>query len=213
MPVPFAAPPPAIEADPGITPDGRRLYYSSTRHAPTGDDFDIWYVDRVGDGWGPPQRLPAPVNSPASELLPRVDASGHLYFGSSRDGGHGAGDIYVATQNEGQWHVANVGAPVSTAAFEYEAEISRDGRTMVVVADRGDKSHLYHFEKTGDGWVERGRIPTRSDVFQVGPLLSPHARRLLFAQADPQRSGEMYIIDLAPQADDAWPPKCDRLSR
>ncbi|MBP2158703.1 MULTISPECIES: PD40 domain-containing protein [Asticcacaulis] len=209
MPVPFAAPPPAIEADPGITPDGKRLYYISDRHAPGGDDFDIWYVDRIGNGWGPPQRLPAPVNSPASELLPRADASGNLYFGSARDGGHGGGDIYVATQHNGQWQVANAGAPVSTAAFEYEAEISRDGRTMVVVADRGDKSHLYRFEKTGDGWVERGRIPARPDVFQVGPLLSPQAKRLLFAQAHPQRSGEIYVIDLAPKTDEAWPPKCD----
>lgn len=209
MQVPFAAPPPAIESDPGITPDGKRLYYISTRQAPGSDDFDIWYVDRVSDGWGPPQRLPAPVNSTASELLPRADASGNLYFGSARDGGHGGGDIYVATQRNGRWQVANVGAPVSTAAFEYEAEISRDGRTMVIVADRGDKSHLYRFEKTGDGWVERGRIPAKPDVFQVGPLLSPDAKRLLFAQADPQRSGEMYIVDLVPKAEEAWPPKCN----
>lgn len=209
MPVPFAAPPPAIESDPGITPDGKRLYYISTRHAPGSDDFDIWYVDRVDDGWGPPQRLPAPVNSTASELLPRADASGNLYFGSARDGGHGGGDIYVASQHDGQWQVANVGAPVSTAAFEYEAEISRGGRTMVVVADRGDRSHLYHFEKTGDSWVERESIPAKPDVFQVGPLLSPQATRLLFAQADTKRSGEMYVIDLVPGTKEAWPPKCD----
>jgi hypothetical protein len=212
-PVPFAAPPPAIEADPGITPDGKRLYYISTRHAPGSGDFDIWYVDRVGDGWGPPQRLPAPVNSLASELLPRADGLGRLYFGSAREGGRGGGDIYVATQRNGAWKVANVGAPVSTEAFEYEAEISRDGRTMVAVTDRGDKSHLYRFERAGTGWVERGRIPAKPDVFQVGPLLSPRAERLLFAQADPQNSGEMYVIDLVKGTNEAWPPICNASSR
>ncbi|MGC1468410.1 MAG: hypothetical protein WA793_03440, partial [Sphingorhabdus sp.] len=96
MPVPFASPAPVIEADPGITPDGKRLYYISTRHAPGSDDFDIWYVDRIGSGWGDPQRLPEPVNSPAPELLPRADREGNLYFGSARTGGQGQGDIYVA---------------------------------------------------------------------------------------------------------------------
>lgn len=207
-PVPFAAPLPVVEADPGLTPDGRRLYFISTRHAPGSEDFDIYYVDRVGDGWGPPQRLPVPVNSPASELLPRVDGAGLLYFGSSRPGGHGGGDIYVAEERNGRWEVANVGPPVSTAAFEYEAEISRDGRTMIVVADRGDRSHLYHFERDGARWVERGRIDARPDVFQVGPLLSPDAQRLLFAQAHGTASGELFLSDLVPDPREDWPPRC-----
>lgn len=208
MPVPFAAPAPAIEADPGLTPDGKRLYYISTRHAPGSDDFDIFYVDRVGTGWGPPQRLPEPVNSPAPELLPRADGQGNLYFGSAREGGYGEGDIYVANERNGRWEVANIGAPVSTSAFEYEAEISQDGRTMVVVADRGDKSHLYHFERTDGGWVERGKVAARQEVFQVGPLLSPDATRLLFAQADGERSGEMFVLDLKGGIKASWPPNC-----
>jgi Tol biopolymer transport system component len=208
QPVPFAATAPAVDSDPALTPDGRRLYFISTRHAPGGEDFDIWYVDRDGGGWGPPQRLPAPVNSPQSELLPRVDGEGRLYFGSSRPGGHGGGDIYVAVERDGRWQVSNVGPPVSTAAFEYEAEISRDGRTMIVVADRGDRSHLYRFGHDGTEWTERGRIAARDDVFQVGPLLSPDARRLLFGQAHADRSGEMFLTDLAPDPDESWPPDC-----
>ena len=68
---------PVIEADAFITPDGKRLYYISTRHAPETDDFDLWYVERTADGgWDEPQRLPEPVISPAAELLPRTDAAG-----------------------------------------------------------------------------------------------------------------------------------------
>ncbi|MCR5876412.1 hypothetical protein LRS10_21055 [Phenylobacterium sp. J426] len=90
----------------------------------------------------------------------------------------------------------NIGPPVSTAANEYEAEVSQDGGTLIVVADRGDRSHLYRFERTPSGWVEIGRVPARSDVFQVGPLLSPDARSLLFGQAHGERSGEIFRIDL-----------------
>ncbi|HEX3158610.1 MAG TPA: hypothetical protein VHQ45_08835 [Gemmatimonadaceae bacterium] len=212
--VPFAAPAPILEGDPALSVDGQRLYYISTRHAYPGDDFDIWVVERRADGaWGEGRRLPEPVNSPGAELLPRPGPGGVLYFGSSRAGGHGQSDIYVAepvSSGDGveHWTVTNVGPPVSTAANEYEADISRDGRTLVVVADRGDRSHLYHFARQGGRWVERGRIPADANVFQVGPLLSPDADRLLFAQADGARSGELFVVDLTPDADRRWPPRC-----
>jgi Tol biopolymer transport system component len=209
-PAPFAVPG-VQEGDPGITPDGRRLYFISMRHDPRQEDFDIWYVERAGaDAWNEPQRLPDPVNSPGAELLPRADRAGRLYFGSDRAGGFGKGDIYVASQKpDGQWTVSNVGPPVSTAAYEYEAEVSQDGRTLVAVVDRGDRSHLYMFEHEGGRWVERGRIPAHANVFQVGPLLSPDGQRLLFAQAHGARSGELFLIDFVKPADARWPP-CSR---
>ena len=209
----FAAPAGTLEADPALTPDGRRLYYVSARGAANADDLDIWFVERRADDapWGEPRRLPAPVNSPSPELLPRPLADGRLLFGSSRAGGHGQGDIYIATpRRDGRWRVDNAGPPISTAANEYEAELSRDGKVMVVVADRGDRSHLYVHDRRDDAWVERGRVPAREDVFQVGPLLSPDGGRLLFAQADGGRSGEWFVVDLRAGADKGWPPACGR---
>jgi Tol biopolymer transport system component len=206
----FAAASDVLEGDPFVTRDGRRLYFISARDNADSENLDIWFVDRGAEGdWSAPRRLPSPVNSAASELLPRQAASGRLYFGSDRPGGLGQMDIYVAEQiAAGAWRVENAGAPISTAASEYEAEVSADERTMIVVADRGDRSHLYRFERPGAEWIERGRIPARGDVFQVGPLLSPRADRLLFAQADEDRSGEWFVIDLAPQVDVGWPPEC-----
>lgn len=217
-PVPpvFAAPAPALEGDPFFSADGQRLYFVSNRHAPQAvDDLDIWRVDRLPGGrWSEPVRLPAPVNSPASELLPREDGQGRLWFGSSRPGGHGQGDIYTATPLPGGgWRVDNAGPPVSTPANEYEAEVSPDGRTLVVVADRGDRSHLYRFRRGSDGlWTGLGRVDARNDVFQVGPLLSPKGERLLFTQADAadggRLSGEWFLADLVPGSTEPWPPTC-----
>jgi len=209
-PPPFAAPPPVIEADPGFTPDGKGLYYISARHDSANEDFDIYHVVRGDDGgWGEPERLPAPVNSRTAELLPRADGAGSLYFGSARPGGMGQGDIYVAnrTAKDG-WHVAPVGPPVNSPANEYEAEISRDGRTLILVSDREGRSHLYRFVREGGVWVDKGRIAARDDVFQVGPLLSPRGEKLLFAQDDGDRSGEMFLHALAPGSLEDWPPRC-----
>ncbi|MDT8757751.1 hypothetical protein MZO42_03495 [Sphingomonas psychrotolerans] len=209
-PPPFAAPAPTIEADPGYTPDGKGLYFVSARHDPANEDFDIWYVARKSGGrWGNPERLPAPVNSPHAELLPRTDLSGRLYFGSSRPSGHGESDIYVAERNRaGSWTARNIGTPVNTAQNEYEAEISQDGRTLILVADRGDRSHLYRFQMTKSGWKESGRLSAHSNVFQVGPLLSPDAGSLLFAQAYGTQSGEIFLSHLTAQRSRSWPPSC-----
>src|SRR5688572_16105155 len=108
--VPFAAAPGVLEADPFVSADGQRLYYVSAGpgpgETPSADaDLDIWLVqrDRAGQ-WGAPHRLPEPVNSPATELLPRLDHRGRLWFGSDRAGGLGGRDIYVATRDgNGHW--------------------------------------------------------------------------------------------------------------
>lgn len=208
----FAGPPDAQEADPYVSHDGQRLYYVSSRQGANADDLDIWMVRRDASGaWSAPQRLPAPVNSPESELLPRETAGGRLYFGSSRPGGPGLTDIYEGRlRKDGGWDVSLVGPPISTAEQEYEVEVSRDGRQLILVGQRGDgRSHLYRFARAGEAWVARGRVPAREEVFQVGPLLSPKGDRILFGQAANERdSGELFLVDLQPTVDTRWPPRC-----
>lgn len=216
VPLAIAAPLPASEADPFITADGRQLWFVSNRPFPgkQGDDLDIWVSEQTSDsdgrgGWGPPRRLPEPLNSAQAELLPRRLADGRLFFGSDRPGGLGGNDVYVAApQTDGSWRVANLGAPLNTPKNDYEVEVSRDGRQAVVVSDREGRSHLYRYARVGEAWQPLGRVPARDAVFQVGPLLSPKADRLLFAQGDGRRSGELFLIDLEAGADPGWPPAC-----
>ena len=204
----FAGPAAALETDPAYSPDGAWLYYASDRAS--AGDLDVWRVARSPDGrWGEPQRLPEPVNSPQTELLPRPLADGRLLFGSHRPGGIGGRDLYFAQpRDDGRWQVEPLPGPVNTPGDEYEADLSRDGRVLVVVANRGVRSQLYVYDLKADGWRERGRVPAREDVFQVGPLLSPDAKRLLFAQAEGPASGEFFLVELAPGSDPVWPPAC-----
>lgn len=66
-----------------LSPDGKRLYFASNR--PLKDegsvkDFDIWYVERIDDGWSTPVNLGAPVNTEKNEFYPSVAHNGNLYF-------------------------------------------------------------------------------------------------------------------------------------
>ena len=72
------------DMEPAITADGSRLYFASRRPRMAGEapseDLDIWYVDRKGDGWGPPQNPGPPVNTSESEFFPSITQDGTLYF-------------------------------------------------------------------------------------------------------------------------------------
>ena len=204
-PAEFGAP--GVDADPFFTPDGRHLFFISSRPDPpakTGSDLDIWRMDRDRAGrWSAPIRLPVPVNSPGEEWFPRLAADGRLYFGSDRPGGHGETDIYVAQREGETWRVANLGGEINKAGDEYEFEPARNGHFAVLMAD----GRLFRIDHGASDWGARTPIATGFDGFHVGPLLSPSGRTLLYARADAQRSGELFRLSAGGGSED-WPSTC-----
>jgi hypothetical protein len=76
----------ATEANPFVAPDGA-VYFASTRPRAPGDsrsDLDLWVAPPTSTGFGPPQHLGAPIESPALEVAPSVTRDGTLYFTSGR---------------------------------------------------------------------------------------------------------------------------------
>ena len=177
------------DLDPAVSPDGKRLFFVSTRPKPGSDpalkttDMDIWVSDRDGATWGaphwvenvnsdakegsptvsrdgtlyffsdrgaaanansiysaepfkgayaPPKRLPAGVNSGSSDTSPFISPDGKtLLFYSTRPGGSGKGDLYVAFKKKGRWTQAvNLGPKVNTQDSEYNPSVSRDGELL-----------------------------------------------------------------------------------
>lgn len=204
---PFAAP--GAEADPWFTPDGRSVYFISTRA--TGQqkskDLDIWRADRAPDGhWLAPVRLPEPVNSSEAEWFPRLAPDGWLYFGSNRAGGVGKNDIWRARQTKaGQWVVENAGPSLNTAGDEYEPLPSPDGKRLILMADGG----LYESRLGPEGWLPRTKLGPDINVngSEIGALFSPSGKTLLFARDTGEpKSGEFFIWHI--EGNEAWPPMC-----
>lgn len=218
QPPPFAGN--GVEADPWFTPDGRSLYFISTRPAasPSPDaaaklkDLDIWRVDRNDAGaWGAPARLPEPVNTRGAEWFPRPGADGWLYFGSDRPGGLGATDIWRARQDAaGAWTVENLGAAVNTPGDEYEPLPSPDGKRLIVMAD-GD---LYQTRRTKTGWSPRTKLgpEINHEGMKIGALFSPSGQSLLFTRdTGGPDSGELFVW--RERGSEAWPPDCPARAR
>jgi hypothetical protein len=197
-----------VEADPFVTPDGKWLYFISTRSTDgvRHKDLDIWRVQRQAGRWGTPQRLPAPVNSPGQEWFPRPAPDGWLYFGSDRPGGLGKTDIWRARQDaDGRWRAENLGAAINTAGDEYEPLPSPDGKRLIVMADGG----LYQSVLEHGRWQPKAKLGPEVNVngSEIGAAFSPSGKSLLFARdTKGPRSGEFFLWQ--PAGPEAWPPAC-----
>jgi Tol biopolymer transport system component len=205
------------DIDPFLSPDGRRLYFSSIRPidgAPR-QDIDLWYVERQGDGWGAPVHLGPEVNDPnADELYASASADGTLYFASGpffpQPGRHF--DIYRA-ERRGSGFATRVALddavntvpsptdPSLQSAWDFNPEISVDGHTLVFTSLRpggfglGD---LYVSTRHGDRWTKArnlGPVVNTSDD-EYHPTLSRNRRELYFVRGNVGRGlrGDFYRV-------------------
>lgn len=78
-----------------LSPDGRYALWWSDRQdesANTSKEGDLFIAERLGSGFGPAIRLPAPVNTASFEFTPSVSSDGRwLIFASTRPGQHSVG--------------------------------------------------------------------------------------------------------------------------
>jgi hypothetical protein len=74
-----------INDEPALSPDGKKLYFVSTRpesgEAEAQKMPDIWVVDRMDEDWGELHSIGAPVNTDGVEVQPFISADEKLYFG------------------------------------------------------------------------------------------------------------------------------------
>ena len=179
------------DADPHLSPDGRRLFFISNRPA-TGDtaaaEYDAWYVEKTASGWSEPRSAGAPVNGPRTEWSPAVAANGNLYFGTVREGGKGGNDLYVARRvGAGYAEPENLGDSINTSRGELEPWIAPD-ESYLIFSGQGRMDgvgglDLYVAERRGGVWQKArllgGGVNTPAGDFN--PSVSPDGRWLYFS--------------------------------
>jgi hypothetical protein len=120
-----------------ISTDELSLFFQSNRPGTFGG-CDIWVATRetTDDDWGEPVNLGPTVNSSSSSW----DGPGGistdglaLFFDSSRPGGYGGYDVWVATRptTSDPWNTpVNLGPTINTSANDWFPSISRDGSAL-----------------------------------------------------------------------------------
>ncbi|MBV1922599.1 MAG: OmpA family protein [Flavobacteriaceae bacterium] len=108
-------------AYPTLSPDGKRLYFSSDMPGTLGMS-DLWYVDVLGDSqYSEPVNLGSTINTEAKEAFPFISSDNKLYFSSDGRMGLGGLDVFVTQigDNGEIGTISNLGSPTNSPSDDF----------------------------------------------------------------------------------------------
>ncbi len=145
--------------DPFLSPDEQRLYFISQRTLDGLDkkeDYDIWYVKRLTNGWSAPINAGSNINTNANEYYISFTNSGTMYFSSNKIGNNF--DIYTSKFVNGKFQKATpLSDSINTPAYEADVFIDPDEKYIIFCGNRKDglgRGDLYISFKRKDGTWE-----------------------------------------------------------
>jgi Tol biopolymer transport system component len=139
-PVPFGKPLASTYWEGGacISPDGKRLFFTSERKGGLGGS-DIWMVEKINKKeWGVPVNVGAPINSIYDEGGIFLAPDGKtLFFCSNGPNSMGSYDIFKTVLEGTKWsEPVNLGFPINSSAKEGQLTISANGKTAYFSSER-----------------------------------------------------------------------------
>jgi ankyrin repeat protein len=177
---------------PFFSPDGKRIYFISSRPLPGEKDGRaerIWFADRAADGWSDGQPLDAGVNEHDMHWEFSLDRQGNLYFGGQAPDSRGQGDIYMARFSGGKYEKpVNVGKPINTEDRENTPYVAPDGSYLVF--SRQDDLWV-SFRGEGNVWSEPVKLgpEVNGPSVELCPMVTADGKYLFFIS---QRGGESH---------------------
>lgn len=187
------------DMEPAMSPDGSYLVFVSSRPiTPGGQQIDgffngkrqegsggnIWRVDRDGDGWGKPHRLPAVINSGTTIFAPAIARDGSLYF-MHPDKATGHFRLFRAQWQDGHY-LPPIPLPFSTGATtDVDPAVDPDERFLIFGSGRKPAADIdlfivFHHK---NGWgkpIHMGTI-VNSPGSDAESRLSPDGKTLYFS--------------------------------
>ncbi len=176
---------------PFITPDGKRMYFISTRPGTVSQDKEnIWYVDRAASGWSEPTPVSTLVNDMKLHWSISVSRAGTLWFGSNFD-------IYCSRSVDGvHQKPVDPGPNINTPAVETCPYIAPD--ESYVIFNRLDQANptgsgiLISFRDKSGSWLPAVMLHGGSrERGGMAPTISPDGQYLFYA------NGGIYWMPVA----------------
>jgi Tol biopolymer transport system component len=207
----------SYDRGPCISAEGLELYFDSRRSGGCGLD-DIWVATRktISDPWEAPVNLGPAVNSPQLDSQPSLSADGlSLYFRSSRKGGYGSTDIWVARRKSlsSSWDTPiNLGPTVNSSSGEDDPSVSADGLSLYFGSNRpggygGSDLWITRRIAIDEPWgeVENLGVVINSRSVEMLPCISPDGLSLFFQSNRPRGNSSSDIwVATRVSLDDPW---------
>ncbi len=152
------------ENGPVFSVDGSKLFFRSRRPIEGTTESkrqNIWYVERVGDGWSEAKVISEAVNKYKPYWSFNLDEDDTIYFASSHFSSHGMQDIYKSEYKNGEYQEPiNMGSLINSDKRETTPYMAPDKSYLIFsVKDRepelGTGDDLYiTFSQSDGGWTE-----------------------------------------------------------
>jgi Tol biopolymer transport system component len=200
--LPFSAShPTARDADMMFSPDGKRLYFISDRPLDgyPENQYNFYYVDRDGDGWGEPVALDGNINLQAPGFYPAIVGDGSLYFTTEGKDTIGGTDSYRAQiKPDGSFQdPVNLGPAINRKTGEGDIFVSPDESYLIHNArgreDGMGRGDLYiSFKQTDGTWGQDIHMgpEINSDQIDFCPMVTPDGKYFFFS-----RGGDIFWVD------------------
>ncbi len=174
---------------PMFSPDGERLYHSTTR---TNYPFiDIYYTERMDSGWTEAIKMGFPISSDSIEFEVSESADHTIYFSSTREGCKGEIDIYYSELEDGQYKTAHrISNMINSDAGDDCPFIAPDESYLIFTSDRdggyGARDIYISFRNEDKSWTKAINLGPKvnSEFWDLYPSVSPDGKYLFFTRRE-----------------------------
>jgi WD40-like Beta Propeller Repeat len=123
-------------AHPSISPDGKRLYFSSNRPDGFGG-MDLYVCTFLNGTWSIPVNCGPKINTAKNEIFPFIHADGTLFFSSNGREGLGNLDIFYTMKTDTGWLIPKaLPEPVNSASDDFGLIVSPDKQSGYFSSNR-----------------------------------------------------------------------------
>lgn len=178
--------------DPMLSPDEKRLYYISNRprNGEKTGDYDIWYSERLSDGWSGPINAGNNINSVKNEYYISFASDGTMYYSSNKNAKDGMDhdyDIYASKEKNGIFQKPyRLGRTINTEAYEADVFIAPDESYIIFCSIRPEglgNGDLYISYKQENGeWSDAKNLkkPVNSEKHELCPWVTTDGKYFLY---------------------------------
>lgn len=143
--------------EPTFSPDGKYLYFSTSKEKMDIKYYSLWRVKKIRDMWSPPESLFDIGGDSIWEFHPTITSDGSLYF-CYWDNKNLTGNISMSQCDANKWSVPiRIGNPISIGYSDINPFIHPEGGYMIFASNRpygyGDYDRYISYKNNDGTWT------------------------------------------------------------